>query len=210
MHFISLGDVCRLAAHSQLPAAEKIESWIFDEVVPTVLKTGAYITDKASPLALRQKADEIEKIPDITGIVQYLIPAYEAAGMKPQFRLLAMKQLYQKANIEIPIGDMTFDKELFDTEQIASKLGIYSIGGKPHAQAAHAIISQLEVLPEERELVPYTRNGHSGTTYQYTLSVAEKARKWLMENGYPASIESKTSKQKRIYSVAYKAVGVRS
>ena len=39
---IPIGDVYRLAARSKLPGAEKFESWIFDEVVPSVLQTGSY------------------------------------------------------------------------------------------------------------------------------------------------------------------------
>lgn len=41
---ISEGDVYRLIAHSKLPAAEKFESWVFDEVLPSIRKNGAYIT----------------------------------------------------------------------------------------------------------------------------------------------------------------------
>lgn len=36
------GDVYRLAARSELPSAEKFESWVFDEVLPTIRKTGGY------------------------------------------------------------------------------------------------------------------------------------------------------------------------
>lgn len=43
MAFISEGDVYRLIAHSKLPNAERFESWVFDEVVPSVIKTGGYI-----------------------------------------------------------------------------------------------------------------------------------------------------------------------
>lgn len=42
--FIPKGDVYRLIAHSKLPAAEKFESWVFDEVLPTIHKHGAYMT----------------------------------------------------------------------------------------------------------------------------------------------------------------------
>ena len=38
------GDVYRLITHSHLPAAEKFESWVFDEVLPTIRKHGAYAT----------------------------------------------------------------------------------------------------------------------------------------------------------------------
>lgn len=44
MKFISEGDLCRLAAKSEMPGADEFESWIFDEVVPSVLKHGAYMT----------------------------------------------------------------------------------------------------------------------------------------------------------------------
>ena len=42
MNFIPEGDIYRLAAKSELPGAERFESWIFDEVLPTIRKTGAY------------------------------------------------------------------------------------------------------------------------------------------------------------------------
>ncbi len=43
-NFITEGDIYRLAARSQLPGADKFERWIFDEVLPSVRKHGAYIT----------------------------------------------------------------------------------------------------------------------------------------------------------------------
>jgi prophage antirepressor-like protein len=37
-------DLYRLAAHSKLPGAEEFESWIFEEVLPSIRKHGAYMT----------------------------------------------------------------------------------------------------------------------------------------------------------------------
>ena len=45
LSFISEGNVYRLITHSKLPNAEKFESWVFDEVLPTIRKHGAYMTD---------------------------------------------------------------------------------------------------------------------------------------------------------------------
>jgi prophage antirepressor-like protein len=42
MTFISEGDLYRLITHSKMKAAEKFESWVFDEVLPTIRKTGSY------------------------------------------------------------------------------------------------------------------------------------------------------------------------
>lgn len=41
--FIPEGDVYRLITRSKLPAAEQFESWVFDEVLPSIRKTGGYI-----------------------------------------------------------------------------------------------------------------------------------------------------------------------
>lgn len=40
--FIAEGDVYRLITHSRLPAAEQFERWVFDEVLPTIRRTGGY------------------------------------------------------------------------------------------------------------------------------------------------------------------------
>lgn len=41
--FIPEGDIYRLAARSELPGADEFERWIFDEVLPSIRKHGAYI-----------------------------------------------------------------------------------------------------------------------------------------------------------------------
>ena len=46
MKFIPEGDVYRLVAHSRLPSAAKFESWIFDEVLPTIRRTGGYVANE--------------------------------------------------------------------------------------------------------------------------------------------------------------------
>lgn len=43
--FINEGNVYRLITHSKLPSAEEFESWVFDEVLPTIRKTGGYVSN---------------------------------------------------------------------------------------------------------------------------------------------------------------------
>lgn len=45
INFIPEGDVYRLIMKSKLPTAEKFESWVMDEVLPTIRKTGGYINN---------------------------------------------------------------------------------------------------------------------------------------------------------------------
>lgn len=42
LNFIPEGDLYRLITHSKLPAAERFEKWVFDEVLPAIRKTGGY------------------------------------------------------------------------------------------------------------------------------------------------------------------------
>lgn len=44
--FIHEGDVYRLIMRSNLPAAEKFEHWVFDEVLPTIRKNGMWASDE--------------------------------------------------------------------------------------------------------------------------------------------------------------------
>ena len=46
MTFIPEGDVYRLIVHSRLPSAERFERWVFDEVLPSIRKHGAYVTQE--------------------------------------------------------------------------------------------------------------------------------------------------------------------
>lgn len=52
MKFIPEGDIYRLAAKSELPGADKFESWIFDEVLPSIRKHGAYMTPETLEAAI--------------------------------------------------------------------------------------------------------------------------------------------------------------
>lgn len=73
------GDIYRLIIRSQLPDAEKFESWVFDEVIPSIRKTGKYELEnqipRTLPEALRAYADEVEKNERL---------ALENAEMKPK------------------------------------------------------------------------------------------------------------------------------
>lgn len=48
MKMITEGDIYRLVIKSQLPQAEKFESWVFDNVLPSIRKNGGYIAGQES------------------------------------------------------------------------------------------------------------------------------------------------------------------
>ena len=71
MNFIPEGDIYRLAAKSELPGADRFESWIFDEVLPSIRKNGGYIAGQenmtpeelmAAALIMANKTIENQKL----------------------------------------------------------------------------------------------------------------------------------------------------
>ena len=44
--FITEPDVYRLITHSKLPNAQRFESWVFEEVLPSIRRTGGYVAAK--------------------------------------------------------------------------------------------------------------------------------------------------------------------
>lgn len=67
--YIPEGDLYRLIAHSQLPDAERFESWVFDEVLPSIRKTGAYLSPVIDSTMLFKMAEAMaEKERRITAL----------------------------------------------------------------------------------------------------------------------------------------------
>lgn len=169
-----------LILSSKLETAKAFKRWVTAEVLPSIRKHGEYV----SPRKAQQRLGEVNSAARI--IRQTL----REAGMAPQFVAVAMKSLYEPVGVEIPLEGITLNKRLFDATAIANRLGVLSRSGKPHAHAVSAIIAQVDVLPEEKELVPFQSgtNGHSGTNMQYTESVVAKVNLWLERQGYPEEI----------------------
>lgn len=180
MTIINESGLYSLILSSKLETAKAFKRWVTAEVLPSIRKHGEYV----SPRKAQQRLGEVNSAARI--IRQTL----REAGMAPQFVAVAMKSLYEPVGVEIPLEGITLNKRLYDATAIASRLGVISKSGTPHAHAISAIIAQVDVLPEEKELVPFQSgiNGHSGTTMQYTESVVAKVNLWLERHGYPEEI----------------------
>lgn len=61
INYIPEGDLYRLIVSSKLPSAEKFERWVFDEVIPSIRKTGGYNLPQTYAEALRALADKAEE-----------------------------------------------------------------------------------------------------------------------------------------------------
>jgi len=80
-------DLFRLIVNSQLPAAERFEKWVFEEVLPTIRKTGGYHTKPASP------QDEFKRALTLTPLA---VKALRALGCDKNGAAIGANQLIRK------------------------------------------------------------------------------------------------------------------
>ncbi len=127
---------------------------------------------------------------------------WDRANVKPEYQALALGELFAEDGLNLPRIALQGTKVTYDKGMIAERLGICSKasnGKRPHAQAVGAIISMLELDPDEQEAVPYSHNGHDGTDFQYTESVIGKVQNWLIDNMWPMPIVIGGKKYEVIY-----------
>lgn len=78
MNFIPEGDLYRLIVSSKLPAAERFERWVFDEVLPSIRRQGAYIPNLTEIIAQTVQAT-------VSEVMKQMLPLFtELAREKPQ------------------------------------------------------------------------------------------------------------------------------
>lgn len=121
--FITEGNVYRLITHSKLPTAEKFEIWVFDDVLPTIRKTGGYVSDdemfintylpnadEATKVMFRTNLATIKNLNDKVGVLET-----ENALQKQQIAELQPKASYYDVVIN--------SKDLMSITEIAKDYG---------------------------------------------------------------------------------------
>lgn len=110
MIFIPIGDVCRLAARSQLPGADEFERWIFDDVIPTVMQTGTYSIKPMSPAELQLAQAQL--LVDMDKKLSQLESKSQA--MESKVNLLSRSPDYWRAEMDERIKQMARAKGIME------------------------------------------------------------------------------------------------
>lgn len=178
------GDMYRLITHSKLESAERFESWVFDDVLPALRKTGSYEMPKQKPDRPKK-----EKLPSVNMMVKNIREALHDAGVDSKYIAAEVVRIYSDSGYPVNVPLISDVPKLWDCTSIAKELGICSESGRPHDKAVSAIIQKIDLFTDEIVKTAYSRNGHDGVTVQYKENVLEKVKEWLEENGYPSLIE---------------------
>ncbi len=167
--------------------ALKFQKWLSLDVIPSIRKTGAYITNKANPEMLREKADDIDSLQIAHDSSKLFNELLDQAGLSPDIKLLTAKTLYDKAGIVLPINIEAGEK-FYDSSQIAKRLGVLSKSGKPATIAVSQIIKKLNISEDEKKDFFEGKGNWQGTVTKYTDSVINKVSEWIKNNKYPTIV----------------------
>ena len=106
--FIPEGDIYRLIVKSKLPSAERFETWVMDEVLPTIRKHGAYMTNDVIERTLTD--------PD------YLIQLATALKEERQARLIAEQKIEEQRPLVEFADKVSNSSNLIDMGKMAKLL----------------------------------------------------------------------------------------
>ena len=140
VNVIPEGDMYRLITHSKLESAERFESWVFDDVLPSIRQNGYYenpnmSTEMKAILMIDQKQVKMEQRMDK---LEFDIPLYgsEADELSNHVKrkgvsVLGGKQseAYQDTEIRSKVY-----RDIYD--QIKREFGIYDDSGRPKSYKA--------------------------------------------------------------------------
>lgn len=174
--FLKEGDVYRLIAHSQLPSAERFESWVFDEVLPSIRKDGAYV------VATEQDTDE-------TLMAKAILAAQRA--------LERAKAQLQEAAPKVGYFDAVMDgKSLESVTEVARH--IYQYDHKTTRDSLTQFLKTKGLLTHDRQATKYAvergyllNTGEAVYTDPYTGEqkkrkpygkITPKGKAWLIQN----------------------------
>lgn len=147
--FINEGNLYRLITHSKLPSAEQFETWVFDEVLPSIRKHGIYATPT--------KVEEILNDPDS------FIKILQAFKQERQAKEIAENQLkLQEPKVQY-YDEVLTSTSSYTVTQIAKELGL---GPSKLNQMLHEKGVQYK---QNGSWIPYFKYQDKGFVHSETL-----------------------------------------
>ena len=161
MLFIPEGDVYRLIVHSKLPSAERFERWVFDEVLPSIRKHGAYMTKEklwevaTSPEALMKLCSDL--LAEREKNAALLADNARLKGKAAYYDLLI--DLHHSTNLRTTAKELVVPERQFVRFLLEQRFVYRTPSGcvLPYAKSSNEGLFCVK---------DYYRNGHSGS---YTL-----------------------------------------
>lgn len=159
--FINEGNLYRLIAKSNLPQAEVFESWVFDEVLPTIRKTGMYVTDNVWDTII----NEPEKLGEV--LINYGKVKKEKELLEEENQI--QKQLIAEYKpIKEYVDTILSSEDTMTTTQIAADYGFSAY------ELNKTLNEQRVVRKVGGQWILYIEHMNKGYTKSETMTVKKK------------------------------------
>ncbi|MGE6347822.1 phage antirepressor [Bacillus mycoides] len=129
--FINEGNLYRLIVKSKLPQAEQFEKWVFEEVLPSIRKHGAYMTENTLEKALTS--------PDFLIQLATNLKTEQDARKLAESKVVAQQEVIEVLEPKAQYHDDVLDStNSFTITEIANDLGMT-------ARRLNSLLNQLKV-----------------------------------------------------------------
>jgi prophage antirepressor-like protein len=166
-------DVWRLIIKSEMPEAEKIETWIFEEVLPSIRKTGKYELKNSQPTQPVQTSQDFD-IKSYTQQNRDLIELIELINSKNAITLHYLNKLTKTLNLKSPLDLLGIDLNLHYF--IPTELGKFL------NKSAVEINKILEAKKYQIKINGIWQLTEAGQKYAIQLENNYKTIKWKLES----------------------------
>jgi Rha family phage regulatory protein len=158
--------------------------------------TFAYVS-RFNEMEQRERAAEIAnyhpKLGAFNKAATLIANAYQNAGANSGEIVQFLENVYEPLGIEV-LGDglqySGLPANMYSPFQMAVKLGIFSMYGRPHAHAIGAILRKLNISPEHKIITPARYGDHIGIVLRYDEFAFDELRNWLINNDFPYEFQS--------------------
>ncbi|AZJ19573.1 DNA-binding protein [Bacillus wiedmannii bv. thuringiensis] len=118
--FINEPNLYRLIVKSKLPQAEQFEKWVFEEVLPSIRKHGAYMTPNTINALLQD--------PDlIIGLASQLKQEQQARQVAEQKNLMLTQQIAENASKITYLDQILQSQDTVTVSQVAADYGLSAV-----------------------------------------------------------------------------------
>ncbi|MCC0633696.1 toxin Bro [Clostridioides sp. ZZV14-6154] len=178
VNIIPEGDMYRLISNSELPNAEKFESWVFDEVLPSIRKTGTYNSRKTKDTKDESEIKYMNAQARLKNArareAKIYLEIAENVDIKEYKQIMyskATEQLYGEALIPLPVAN----EKTYSATEIGKILGV-------SANKVGSLANAYNLKTDEYGIKVWDKAKHSNkqvTTFRYYENVIPIIKKAL-------------------------------
>lgn len=126
---LSEPDMLRLIVNSTLPAAERFERWVFEDVLPSIRKTGSYTAPKAGTTKVRLAYDAAKAFPPLFRVARLLGCDKNAAAISANQMVTQLTDVNLMAGLgQIHLVAAKQDTQYFTPTDLGKRIGTSARG----------------------------------------------------------------------------------